>query len=63
MEMWAFMRSELHYLLRRHPFLIPIALLRNGIKYLGYRAGRMEANVDWRLKRRLSGQANFWKQA
>jgi rhamnosyltransferase len=35
-----FVRSEIQYLCRRAPWLIPEALLRTGLKYLGYQRGR-----------------------
>jgi rhamnosyltransferase len=34
-----FVFSEIHYLLRHAPWLIPEALLRSGLKYWGYRRG------------------------
>jgi rhamnosyltransferase len=35
-----FVLSEICYLLRRAPWLIPEAILRTGLKYLGYQSGR-----------------------
>jgi rhamnosyltransferase len=38
-----FATSEIHYLHRHAPWLIPEAMLRSGLKYLGYKRGRR----DW----------------
>ncbi|MDP2197770.1 MAG: glycosyltransferase, partial [Sulfurimicrobium sp.] len=38
-----FVLSELAYLAKNAPWLIPVALMRTGVKYLGYRLGRNEA--------------------
>jgi rhamnosyltransferase len=38
-----FVASELRYLSRHAPWLIPEAILRTGLKYLGYRCGRRSA--------------------
>jgi rhamnosyltransferase len=32
--------SEIRYIFRRAPWLIPEAMLRSGLKYLGYRRGK-----------------------
>lgn len=56
-----FVRSELRYLLRRRPWLIPSALLRSALKFSGYRLGTLERHWPLWLKRRLSMQAGYWK--
>ena len=38
-----FAASEIQYLLRRAPWLIPDAILRSGLKYLAYRFGRLDS--------------------
>jgi rhamnosyltransferase len=35
-----FVISEIRYLLRHAPWLIPEAIIRTGVKYLGYKQGR-----------------------
>jgi len=57
-----FLKSELKYLLREAPHLIPSALVRTVIKYLGFRAGLAERYLPVKLKSRLSMQKAFWLQ-
>jgi rhamnosyltransferase len=57
-----FVFSELNYLRRRNPLLIPAALVRTGIKFLGYRLGRIEDQLTPGFKRRVSMHPNFWAQ-
>lgn len=56
-----FVRSELAYLSKKAPWLIPSALLRTGLKYLGYRLGRLESILPLGLKRYLSMHKGYWK--
>lgn len=56
-----FVRSELAYLLKRAPWLIPSAVVRTALKYLGYRLGRMESIFPSGLKRYLSMHKGYWK--
>jgi rhamnosyltransferase len=56
-------RDQIGYLLRHHPHLIPSAVLRIGLRYLGYRAGRHEAHLPLALKVRLTKQRAFWARA
>jgi len=55
-----FILSELRYLLRHNPLLIPSAFLRNILKFIGYRLGKMERWIPLWLKKRLSMHRNFW---
>lgn len=55
-----FVKSELRYLLKHAPWLIPSALLRTVLKLLGYRLGRAEARLPLALKKRLSMFSGFW---
>jgi rhamnosyltransferase len=55
-----FVKSELRYLLKNAPWLIPSALLRTVLKLLGYRLGRAEERLPLALKRRLSMFRGFW---
>ncbi len=56
-----FVRSELRYLIREAPWLIPSALLRTVLKLAGYRLGRAEDRLPLKLKRHLSMFRNYWK--
>ncbi|MDW8482510.1 MAG: hypothetical protein RML14_11745 [Meiothermus sp.] len=49
-----FLRSEISYLLKKAPQKIPSALLRNALKYIAYRLGRMEAMLPIQLKQSLA---------
>jgi rhamnosyltransferase len=55
-----FVLSELKYLGRHDPGSIPSALVRNGLKLMGYRLGKMEARWSPEMKRRLSMHPSFW---
>ncbi len=57
----AFVQSEMRYLLRTNPALIPAAVLRTGTKWLGYQLGRKEEHLPRTLKGALSGQPGFWQ--
>jgi rhamnosyltransferase len=56
-----FIRSEVAYLARHAPWLIPEAGLRTLLKYLGYRLGRSEQRLYQAWKRRLSMQPGYWR--
>lgn len=55
-----FLRSELCFLWHRAPMLLPQALLRNALKYMGYRLGRVERHLPLPLKRHCSMHPQFW---
>jgi rhamnosyltransferase len=55
-----FVLSELRYLQEQDAWQIPSALVRTGIKFLGYRLGRMEARFTPNIKRQLSMHPRFW---
>ena len=55
-----FVKSELAYLLRRNPALVPSAVLRTGLKYAGYRLGRMEQRLPASIKPALSMHRGYW---
>lgn len=57
-----FVRSEVAYLKKAHPFLIPGALLRNVLKLSGYRLGLLAVHLPLWLKRRLSLHRGYWNQ-
>lgn len=56
-----FVRSEIGYLLKTAPWLIPSAFLRTLLKYGGYRLGRLEHHLPVCLKRHLSMHRRFWR--
>lgn len=55
-----FVRSEISYLRREDPLRIPSALIRGGLKLLGYKLGGSERNLSLGMKRRLSMHRRFW---
>jgi rhamnosyltransferase len=57
-----FLKSEVKYLLREAPHLIPSAMVRTAIKYLGFRVGLAERYLTLPLKQHLSMQKAFWLQ-
>ena len=56
----AFVVSEIRFLLKNQPSLIPVAVLRDISKWCAYRLGLHEKHLPFQLKRELSGQPNFW---
>ncbi|WP_407275613.1 glycosyltransferase [Halothiobacillus sp. DCM-1] len=56
-----FVYSELRYLLKNNPWLVPSAVLRTMLKYLGYRLGRKETYFPLWVKRMLSMHTGYWK--
>jgi rhamnosyltransferase len=54
--------SELRYLGFRYSFLIPAALVRNSLKFLGYKLGKYERKIPLRLKKKLSMHRKFWEE-
>jgi len=59
-EGFRFVHSELHYLRKKSPSLIPSALLRTLSKFCGYKLGRMERFLPAPLKHRLSMNKGYW---
>jgi rhamnosyltransferase len=57
-----FVRSELRYVWRNAPWLIPSGGLRTILKYAGYRLGRMEQRLPLWLKSRCSMHKGFWSK-
>jgi len=56
-----FVRSEIAYLVKKNPFLLPGSLLRTLLKLLGYRLGVSEAKIPVFIKVHLSMQKAYWK--
>jgi len=59
-EGWRFLRSELAFLWKNRPVLIPSALLRTALKFLGYKMGGHEKNIPRSLKSLLSMNKKYW---
>jgi rhamnosyltransferase len=55
-----FVLAQLSFLLKKHVFLIPSALLRTVIKYLGFRLGFCEEHLPNQFKIWLSMQKHYW---
>jgi rhamnosyltransferase len=56
--------SELRYLARNAPWLIPSALLRTGLKWLGFKMGSaLHRKLPLFLNRRLSLHRAYWRRA
>lgn len=55
-----FIKSELAYLRKTRPALIPASLIRNALKLSGYRLGLLERALPLWLKRYLSMHASYW---
>jgi rhamnosyltransferase len=56
-----FVRSEIRYLWPKNWRLVPSAVIRNVLKLLGYRLGRIENRLSLKWKRRISMHSHFWK--
>lgn len=57
-----FVRSEISYLWKYAPHLIPSAIFRTLGKWLGYRLGRSEAFLPLKIKRMCSMHRGYWHQ-
>ena len=58
-----YVQSEACYLFRHAPWLIPSALLRTGLKWLGYQLGRMYQNgLPLSICRLLSLHKGYWQK-
>jgi rhamnosyltransferase len=55
-----FVLSQLAFLARRNPLLLPAAAVRTAAKALGYQLGLREAKLGKRWSRRLSLHKSFW---
>jgi rhamnosyltransferase len=59
-EGFRFLRSEMVYLLKRAPWLLPEAMCRTVLKALGYRLGRRHAALPQRVCSSLSMHKGYW---
>jgi len=55
-----FVRSEVRYLSKRAPWLLPLALLRTAMKLMGYKLGKHSSALPLSLKCRLSMHRAYW---
>jgi rhamnosyltransferase len=58
-----FVRSEMVYLFPRHTSLLPLSVLRNVAKAVGYRLGRWESHLAKSTKKAMSFHPAFWESA
>lgn len=56
-----FVLSEIRYLARTAPWLIPSAVIRTVLKYTGFRLGLVEKKLPKALTRRISMQKAYWE--
>jgi rhamnosyltransferase len=56
-----FVISELRYLIKNNPILIPSSIIRTLAKFLGYRLGLMESKLSIKIKKGLSMNFSYWK--
>jgi rhamnosyltransferase len=56
-----YVRSELNYLLKKHAyFLIPEFLIRNSMKFIGYKLGKQYQKLPKKLVKTLSMHTSWW---
>lgn len=55
-----YVRSELVYLLKFAPEMIPSALVRTGVKWLGYKMGRLHSKLPVAVSHGLSLHKAYW---
>lgn len=57
-----FVRSELSYLAKHAPYLIPVALFKTLAKWVGYRLGKLYNCLPHAWCRYLSMHKKYWDQ-
>lgn len=55
-----FVFSELNYLVKKHPSLIPSAMVRVALKLFGYKLGRIERHLPAWIRPMLSMNKGYW---
>ncbi|UAN59429.1 glycosyltransferase family 2 protein [Serratia sp. JSRIV004] len=58
-----FIISELKYLLKNKPSLVPVALVNNAMKFIGYKLGGYYAVIPVPMRVKLSMHKNFWRNS
>jgi rhamnosyltransferase len=61
-EGMSFVRSELKYLWKHEPQLIPLAMLRNLSKWIAYQCGQRQHMMPLWLKRAFSANPSHWNE-
>ena len=61
-EGFRFIQTEIGYLWKERPLLIPMACLRTITKYLAYQAGKREAKIPIGIKKRIGNVHEYWSQ-
>ena len=56
-----FVISEVQYLLQHNPFLLPNMVIRDGMKFLGYRLGIKEKRLSVGIKKYISMNPRYWE--
>lgn len=56
-----YVKDELRYLMREEPAAILSAIFRTFAKYAGYRVGRLDQLLNWKIKSRLSMSPAYWR--
>ena len=59
-EGFKYVKSEIKFLLQRNPWLIPEALMRNALKVLAFRLGRLHTSLPRAMSRSLSMHKGYW---
>lgn len=57
-----FVLSEVKYLIKHNPLLLPEMVVRDGMKFIGYRLGIKEASLSVALKKKISMTSRYWMQ-
>jgi rhamnosyltransferase len=55
-----FIHSEFRYLIKKSAYLLPEALLRTFLKYVGFKSGQLHAHMPQKLVKGLSMHKGFW---
>ncbi len=55
-----FIKSEYNFLKAHEPIRIPEAIIRNGLKFIGYKLGQLEKYIPRFFKKTLSSNRAFW---
>ncbi|WP_333872886.1 glycosyltransferase family 2 protein [Methylobacter sp.] len=58
-----FVVSEMHYLIKRAPWLIPSAVLRTGLKWIGFKLGALHKGLPRVIRRCFSLHKTYWLRA
>jgi len=58
-----FVLSEMRYLINHAPWLIPSAVLRTGLKWLGFKLGAVHRGLPQAMLRRFSLHKTYWLRA